>query len=228
MTTCNGSNGNPYTGDPRPEIDNGNMCKSVVPIPKFVSDGDYTIQMRIHSQGDSFNIRHLGLVDFASCLDIRVVGGDLEPKPNCPLFAPGDVSDLGMTGCEFFKDNKVNTCTHDRTCTGWFARGVPFEIAKCGSRFVNGGIRALLAKRVEVETGSVEFRETRHRLQIPNGIVGVNLTRLRNEIGIVTIPTPTVTATISTRTMQTKTGQHTVTKVVTVTKIKTVTVGCKN
>ena len=181
MTTCNGLNNNPFLADPNWEIDNGNMCKSTIKIPEYLNDGYYTIQFRIHSHGDSYNIRNLGLMDFVSCIDLEIRGGNFNQKPQCPLFIYGDVVNTDKISCEFFKDVKINTCIHDKTCYGWFARAPPKDIIECSSNILNGGLLNALQKKYTTNSSKeLNFEETSHPLKNPNLSLNVNLENIKN------------------------------------------------
>jgi len=209
MTTCNGINGNPYGSDPNWEIDNGNMCRTTIKIPEHLRDGYYTIQYRIHSQGDSYNIRNLGLMDFASCFDIEIRGGELKEKNACPMFVYGDVIDNNKVSCEFFKDNKINTCTNDRTCYGWFARAPPQDIINCPSNILDGGLQSALQKNYRnIQSEELNIEETSNPRQNPNPSFDVDLNIFRpssnTTVSITTPTTTSITTSITTTTTTTK------------------------
>lgn len=202
MTTCNGFNDNSFASDPNWEIDNGNMCKSIIKIPEYLNDGYYTIQFRIHSHGDSYNIRNLGLMDFVSCIDLEIRGGQLKQKSQCPLFIYGDVVNTNKISCEFFKDVKINTCINYRTCYGWFARAPPKDIIECSSNIIDGGLlNALQRKFTNNVTKELNFEETSHPLKNPNPVLSVDLEKIKSyslKISTTTIPVSTTTIPVST------------------------------
>jgi hypothetical protein len=136
-SNCVGYSSSIYTGDPGGSGYNTVKCTANVYIPDWLPDGTYTMQWRWHSGGDSYNIRELGLVDFVTCHDFNIKGGELKPKPICPLFVGGDESTPDLNTCEFFKSNDINACTDIHNCYSWFAKAPPKEILECPTNVVN-------------------------------------------------------------------------------------------
>lgn len=136
MTDCYGTNNNPWVGDPSGTPFNGIKCNVNIQIPKWLDDGDYTIQWRWFSGGDSFGIHNLGLIDFVSCHDFKIQGGPKSNKPNCPLFIGGDVANPNLNTCEYFKDNVINTCVDDHNCYSWYYRAPPQKIIDCPDNII--------------------------------------------------------------------------------------------
>jgi hypothetical protein len=137
---CIGINNNFYTQDPYGAGYNDNKCSMNIKIPEWLPDGQYTIQWRWHSGGDSHNQRHLGLRDFISCHDFRISGGTLKQKPQCPLFIGGDASNPNLNACEFFKDNSIDTCIKEKDCFSWYAKAPPKTIMQCPTNILPGGM----------------------------------------------------------------------------------------
>lgn len=137
MSDCVGANNDPFAGDPSGTVFNGLLCNLNFQIPLYLSDGDYTLRWLWSSGGDSFGIKNLGLIDFASCHDFSVFGGvGPSAKPLCPLFVGGDSANPSLNTCEYFKDNVINTCTDDRNCFSWHYKSPPDEIIKCPSNII--------------------------------------------------------------------------------------------
>jgi hypothetical protein len=135
-TDCVGANGDNWAGDPSGTPFNGVKCNVNVQIPNWLDDGEYTFQWRWYSGGDSFGIHNLGLIDFVTCHDFKISGGDKKEKPKCPLFIGGDVVNQNLNTCEYFKDNVINTCTDDRNCFSWYARAPPQNVIDCPSNII--------------------------------------------------------------------------------------------
>jgi hypothetical protein len=133
---CVGANNDFYAGDPAGSPFNGIKCNTKFQIPSWLDDGDYTIQWRWFSGGDSFGIHNLGLIDFVTCHDFKIQGGTKTVKPSCPLFIGGDASTPSLNSCEYFKDNKINTCTDEHNCFSWFAKAPPQKIIDCPNNII--------------------------------------------------------------------------------------------
>ena len=137
MPDCVGANNDPFAGDPSGTVFNTLLCNTNFQVPTYLSNGDYTLRWLWSSGGDSFGIKNLGLVDFASCHDFTVSGGSgPTSKPQCPLFVGGDTANPSLNTCEFFKDNTINTCVDDRSCFSWHYKAPPDEIIKCPTNVI--------------------------------------------------------------------------------------------
>lgn len=136
MTDCFGANNNPWAGDPGGTPFNGIKCNVNIQIPGWLDDGDYTIQWRWFSGGDSFGINNLGLIDFVTCHDFKIQGGPRSIKPSCPLFIGGDVANPNLNTCEYFKDNVINACVDDKNCFSWYHRAPPQKIIDCPNNII--------------------------------------------------------------------------------------------
>lgn len=194
-TDCVGSNGDFFGGDPDGTAEYGLPCSMKVQIPQWLPDGEYTLQWRWFSGGDSYDIRNLGLIDFVSCHDFRVLGGDFRPKPDCPLFVGGDASDPTKNACEFFKSNDVNACLDERNCISWFAKAPPQPIMSCPSNILKGGVLNGLAGNFSARDSPTTLfvGPTDHPEQNP-GTESVDLDAIRAQLDVptedVVVPPP--------------------------------------
>lgn len=135
----------PRTGDPPGTFENGNVCKGNFTVPRWLPNGQYTVQWIWFGGGAVRGNLFEGQSDWASCADFTVVGTEpVSARPRCPAFIGGDAyteaKKMLGTKCQYFGNgNRQNACYPYR-CPGDYSVGYPQGVERC---WVSGPSRAL-------------------------------------------------------------------------------------
>jgi hypothetical protein len=106
-------------------------CSLKVTIPSHVPTGTYTVQWRLFGHFDSLGIPNRSLMDYATCVDLRIQNPNPSPRPACPIMV-GD-------NCEHFKGvTDINQMLNGEREVGsrndrssFVERGIPIKVQQC-------------------------------------------------------------------------------------------------
>jgi hypothetical protein len=116
------------------------MCKSVFTIPKWATDGQYTIQWAWMGGSSYYGDKNRGQTTYQNCMDFTVTGGEApvsKPATVCPLFKGGDPFNPAGDKCLTFVTNgnsepTMKSCFPDG-CYGKHVSVAPQAAANCRS-----------------------------------------------------------------------------------------------
>jgi hypothetical protein len=102
-----------------------------VPIPRHVPTGTYTIQWRLFGHFDSSGVPNRSLMDYATCLDLKIENPNPSPPPPCPAMVGNN--------CEHFKGvtdinqmlNGERETGNRKTPSSFVDRGLPARVQQC-------------------------------------------------------------------------------------------------